>query len=187
MSEGSNDFLSRGARGIFGPPCEHMSPHANDGLGQHIWVETISGASVGDGLATSGTYAACQTFEDLGTDFAGLCAGMKHDAEQVSLILCETDEGFRLALHDFDRIGHVFGCATQARLEFGGGLLSQLAKECKLVLEVQVEGAGGVTSLFGDDVARDGMWAKFYEELTTGIKQPTTGGLGSRHARFCAA
>jgi hypothetical protein len=174
MGEGPNDFISRGARRIFGPPSEHVGPHANDGLGQNIRVETISGAPIGDGLAASGAHAACQALEDSRADFARLSARMKHDSQQFPMVFGEADQGVCLALYDLDRIGHFLNNLVQARFEYGRSLFGQFAKERELVLEVEIERARRITSLLGDGVARDAVRAKLGEESQACIEESTT-------------
>ena len=170
MGEGPNDFISRGAGRIFGPPGQNVGPHANDGLGQNIRVETISGTPIGGRLAASGAHASCQAFEDSRANFAGLSARMKHDSQQLAMVFGEADQGVRLALHDLDRIGHFLNDFVQAHFEYSGSLFGQFAKERELVLEVEVERAGRITSLFGDGMARNAMRAKLGEESQTCIE-----------------
>ena len=128
MSEGPDDFISRGTGRIFGPPGQYVGPHADDRLGENVGVETVSRASVGDGLATPIAHASCQALEDPRTDFTRFSARMKHDSKEFASIFRESDQGFCLGLDDLDRIGHLFDNLVQARFEFDGGLFGQFAK-----------------------------------------------------------
>ena len=159
-----------------------MGPHANDGLGENIRVETIARAPVGDRLAAPGAYASGQTLEDPRSDFTRLAARMEHDPQQLSLVFGKADEGLGLGVHDVDRIGLVFGDGAQACFELDRSLLCQLSKQREFVFEVEIERAGGVSGLFGDGVARHGVRAKLGEEFATGGEEPTASRLGSRRA-----
>ncbi len=128
MSEGPDDFISRGTGGIVGPPSQDVGPHADDGLGENIGVETVTRAPIGDGLAAPIAHASCQAFEDPRTDFTRFSARMKHDSQEFASIFCESNQGLRLGLDDLDRIGHFFDDLVQARFEFNGGLFGQFAK-----------------------------------------------------------
>ena len=141
MSERLDDLVSRRARGVFGPPGKDVGPHADDGLGENIGIETIATASDGDGLAASRAHAARQAFENPSADLAGLSTWMKHDPQQISLVFREADECFGLRLHEFDRIGDVLCDRVETIFEFDRGLIGQLAEEGELVLEVEIKRA----------------------------------------------
>ena len=170
MGEGADDLVTRGTRRIFGPPCEDMRPHADDGLGEYIRVEACLGATFGNGFATANTHAMCQTFEDPRTDLGRFCAGVKDDPKQLSLVLGETDKGFGLRLDDLDWIRFVFGDSVKAQFQFGCSVLGEFTKKSQLVFEVKVESAGGVAGLLRDRVARDGVGSEFGEEPTSGVE-----------------
>jgi hypothetical protein len=179
MCERPDDRIAGSARGIFGPPGKHVGPHADDRLSQHIRVETIAGASVGDRLAAPCAQASCKSFEDTRADFARFSAGMEDDSQQLPLIFGESDQCFGLRLNDLDWLRLFQRDGAKARFEFAGGLFGKLAKKRQLVFEVEIERARCESSVSGDRVTRDGVWAPFAEKFASGVEQSQAGRLRS--------
>ena len=186
MCEGPDDRVAGSARGIFGPPGEHVGPHADNRLSQYIRVEAIARAAVGDRLAASCAHASCKSFEDARANFARFSAGMEDDSQQLPLVFGESDQYFGLRLHDLDWLRLFQRDGAKARFEFGGGLFGQLAKKCQLVFEVEIERARCESSVSGDRVTRDRVWAALAEKFASGVEESLAGRLRSGRTRSLA-
>ena len=111
---------------------------------------------------------------------------MEDDSQQLSLIFGESDQYFGLRLHDIDRLRLFQRNGPKARFEFGGGLFGQLAKKCQLVFEVEIERARCESSVRGDRVTRDGVWAPFAEKFASGVEESLARRLRPRRPRSFA-
>ena len=109
---------------------------------------------------------------------------MEDDQEEVALLFRKSDEGFGLCLHDF---GHGLGPSGdrhQALFEFARCFFCQFVEEGMLILEMQVEGAGGVSGFGRDGVRRDGIRAAVLrKERAAGVEQPASRLLRARASR----
>lgn len=186
VGEGANDRVARRTGRIFGPPGEDVRPHANDGLGQDVWIEAIPRASVRDGFAASGADPTREAFENSRAHVGGFAAGMKNDSDQVALLFSEPDQGFRLGSNNFDRIGLAVRDLQQAGFEFPRCVLREFAKKRLFVLEVEIERPGGITGVRGDCVTRDRVRSALGEKRSTGLEKSGARLLGPRHSQIPA-
>ena len=178
VSECSNQIVARCSRRIFGPPREDVGPHADHGLRENVGIEAVRRAAFCQAFATTRAHSGGQAFQDSRGDIARFSTGVKDDAKQIALLFRESNQRVRLGVHQVGGLGLGFGDSNESALDFVGRFFSEFSEELDLVLEVQIEGAGGVPSLGGDGVRRDGSGSVFREECQASLEKPLSGLLG---------
>ena len=103
----------------------------------------------GQRLASPLAHAFREMLENAGADPGGFAAGVERDAQQVSLLRGKADQDFGLCLHDDVGVRLVLLQSLESTLQLGGGVFGQLPEQGELVLEIEVEGAGGVAGARG--------------------------------------
>jgi len=147
-----------------------MGPHADDCLSEHVAVEAISSSSIGNRFAAPRAHATGESFENSRADVGGFSAGMKDDPNQVALFFGESDEGFGLGLHHLHRLALIGARFADPVFEFPRRFFCEFAKERKLVLEMEIESARGISSLSGDRMTGDGVRSQIGKERSPGFQ-----------------
>ncbi len=133
----------------------------------------------GQRLASPLAHAFREMLENAGADPGGFAAGVERDAQQVSMLRGKADQDFGLCLHDDVGVRLVLLQSLESTLQLGGGVFGRLPEQGELVLEIEVEGAGGVAGAGGDRLTRDLVGAVLGKQLAAGLEQALARHLGA--------
>lgn len=160
-----------------------MGPHSDDRLRKNVGIEAIWSAVIREALASTGTHPRGEAFQDSARNIARFSAGVKDDAKQVAPFLRESDQGVGLAVHHVGDLCLRFGDREESPFELVRSFFGEFSEEFLLVLEMEIEGAGGVSSLSGDRVGSDSPGSAFGEEGEARFEESLACLLGFRHTR----